>query len=43
MAKYVRTLKYMISQGYNRDKALFALSKAFALSPDQIAELAKAK
>lgn len=41
MKKYVKTLKYMISQGYNVHKAVIALASAHALSPEDTVKLAR--
>jgi hypothetical protein len=40
MAAYVKTLSYLIRQGMRRDKALLLVSRAHALTPDQVAKLA---
>lgn len=36
MAKYAKALKTLVKAGYARDKALVAVSTAFALTPEQI-------
>lgn len=41
-ASYLRTLKYMISQGMSRDRALLCVSHAFGLTPDATVKLARA-
>jgi len=41
MRKYLKTYKYLIAQGMNAGKALLAMQAAFALSPEQVVELAR--
>ncbi len=36
MHRYARTLKYLISCGVRRDRALLTVARAFALTPEQI-------
>lgn len=41
MRRYLKTLRYLVSHGVRKDKALLVLQTAFALSPEQITELAR--
>jgi hypothetical protein len=39
MHRYVDTLNRLVRAGYNRDKAMLAVARAYALTPEQIADL----
>ena len=39
MQKYISVLRCLIQHGYTRDKALLAVARAFALTPDEIVRL----
>ena len=41
LSQIAKTLKYMVAQGYRRDKALLACSEAFALTPEEVTILAR--
>jgi hypothetical protein len=42
MTKYIATYQRLVVAGYRKDKAMLAVVSAFGLSPEQIAQFAKA-